>query len=342
MNLVLEIIISALIIAIVILGYLYKEKLEGWSKKAGKYINKGLKKLLNGIDLFFNDIDSHWTNYFFVSIMFVITIIVFSLYEELKEVITGNFGGVQWISTGIFFYLILFFVLLFIGVPLMVKNLKFFFQYIFFPAILFVSLLLVINNNINNFVFAGFVIILFGIYYYTLRYTWKSPNKKILITSFIILVLLVLGIVFVNNYTGEKKINFSLNNCYGNLNEVGEIKCGDLNNQVITGYEINCKVLGTNYVPDKGIVSFTFFNGSKSNIYIYKNQSFSFIIPENLSYLYFEFKNNETCLSVGYPIRYPNYEEFKSDKTNFMYMILALFGFCLISVPIIVKNFYGD
>jgi hypothetical protein len=179
------------------------------------------------------------------------------------------------------------------------------------------------------------------IHYYLLRKVWKEPNKRVLLTVFLITLLLAFGFTFVDSFTGERRMDFGLNNCYNNNVHVGEIKCTDALNHVVVGHKVACslKVDNNLAIPDDGFVKFTFLNGESRVINLSKSDSYSFIVPDKVGSIYFEFKNNESCLSVGYPRTYPEYAEFKEDKINFMYMILALLGFCLISVPIIIKNF---
>ncbi len=160
---------------------------------------------------------------------------------------------------------------------------------------------------------------------------------------FFILLTIAFGLSFINLLTGEKRIDFPLNNCYDNYKRVGEINCYDLLNHVIVGNKVSCRIKIINNdiaLPDKGTVKFTFLNGNEKLVEIFQNDDYSFVVPKDIGITYFEFKDNRTCLSVSSSSRYPDYAEYKEDKNNFMYLFLALFGFCFISVPIIVKNFY--
>ncbi|MFA5992441.1 MAG: hypothetical protein WC796_01910 [Candidatus Pacearchaeota archaeon] len=337
------------IILIIITSFVIRNKLSYYIIIIFKKIKKILSVLkrhlviaIKNINLYFKDYP--FEKYIFAIVLFLISLFSFFLYLILKGILSTNFGDITWFPLKTVVYIIVLFNLVFLVLPLIYKYQNIFIQYFLFPAITFIVFFLRSTDIIGDFSLFIIILIILVLHLIFLKKVWtpvNKRNKRLLISIFLIILLLNIGSVFINIYTGERRMDFDLTNCYGNHEKLGEIKCADLNNHVISGNKVYCKFQNMiiESFPGEGKVNFTFADGSSKTEKIYSNESYSFIVPFNLSYISFEFRDNNTCFSVGWPIRYPNYEEFKTEKNSFMYLTLALLGFCLLSVPIIVKNF---
>jgi len=284
-----------------------------------------------------------WEHGIFSMFMLLTGIFSFFLYASLKDVVSNNFSDPSWYGLKIIIPLI--FLFLFITLyPFFVghgKGTRIVSQYVIYPILIFFILFFGLKGYIGDWAISILIWLSLGIYLISLQYIWKPVNKKIFAIIFITLLLLTIGISFIEGHVGEKVLKLKLNNCSNNQEKVGEIYCQDKLNHVIAGHKVFCelKELKKEYHFESGQVNFEYLNGSKSSVQVSRNEKFSFIVPEKIAYISFKFSNEMDCVSTGNSVNYPEYEEFKSNQKDFMYLILALLGFCLISIPIIVKNF---
>lgn len=294
------------------------------------------------------DIHLHWNHFTFVIYIFFITYFLLYLWVFLKDILSNNFGEPEWnllksmLGILIVFALVPF--LLFLAKPKK-KNKLFFVQNILFPIFLFLTFYVnyYLDKILFKIVLIFFLLIIIWIYYYILRKIWIKPKKVILIFLLLSLIFLLTGTLFINSFIGEKKMNLPLNDCYSGYLPVGRIICADKLNHVIANQVVSCEIKperSSIIMPREGVVTFDYNNGTRNSVDISRKSGYSFLIPDNLNYIYFEFKNNDTCLSVGYPVVYPDYDEFKSNKLSFVYLFLGMLGFCSISIPLIIKNLF--
>ena len=182
---------------------------------------------------------------------------------------------------------------------------------------------------------------------------WTGTNWTVISFILVFLSLLLLGLIAIQSQFGEQKMNFPLNVCNTASNRTDwQLCCENREDNVVSGYYINCGVKpftstylynckkgnDSRYLKNvTGNVTFELHNGTT----IPYNYS-RFILPENAVWASFEIVGNDSkgrvCLSVTNLIKVPNYEEFKSDKENFIKYLLALLGFILLTVPIIITK----
>jgi len=335
----------AIILSMGLLGLLFVWLWKKFLYNPIKNLYERLKpKLISSIENLFNLVKEIKLKHHIIStIMFLISILVFFLYILLKEVIENNFGDPSWFNLKVILMMIILFIFIFLWplLSLFRKYDRFVLSYLFFPILFLTFFVLNERGYFSKLLFMSVLLGAYILYLIALRFFWSPPKKKLLISIFVIILLLNIGTAFIDGYVGEKTLKFNLNDCSGSYNQIGKIICKDRLGHVIAGNEVLCSLEENRscILFEKGIIQFIYSDGTNSSINVSGPDSFSFVIPENLSNIYLEFRRHESCLSTGVSIRYPTYAEFKSNQRDFMYLLLGLLCFCLISVPIIIQNF---
>lgn len=314
-----------------------KEKIDSTKNKHPKF-KMAIEKI---IPLFINV-----EHNLFAVILFLITIFILYLWIIFNSIIIpNNFGENYWFLFNKMFLLVLICIILLLIISLR----EYFVQCFIFPFIfLFIFyFFIIIDENKHFILFYMTIFVIMFCQYISFKLFWKPIKKKFLLCILLILMLLTIGLLFINSYTGEKKMEGQLLDCNNKSNVLGEIKCTDEQGHVIAGYPVFCNFekIKLKNLPNSGRFNFLSLNSSESSVIsfdinTYINQSSSITIPYDLASFYFRLENDNLCLFTGTQIiRYPNYEEFKLDKDRFMGLTFALLVFCLLSVPIIIKNF---
>ena len=176
----------------------------------------------------------------------------------------------------------------------------------------------------------------------TFKEFFKNPNMltRLFLIPLIILCTLILiflvGAAVIDNSFGEKEMkSIRLNNCSNVSQKLGEINCeNSFSKNVIAGEEVTCNLTKTNFTFSNGSVNFILADGSNKSDNL--TREVKFILPENLAQTTFNLSgtlenNKEICLlSRGNTIRYPDYDEFMRNKSDFIQLIGTLFGFMVI------------
>ena len=280
--------------------------------------------------------------YIALPIFFIFLSLIFGAYIASSSVISKNFVSYQWKQ-----FLAIPIAILLLIMILLLALIMFYLNktipnstYIILLYLIVIILFRIFKVNMSSpyFFYLSFIILFW--LYCSIEDKIKI-NLWILFTVIGILSLYIIGMYFIDAYTGEQKLNLPLNNCSNTAHQrLGEIKCKGLDGHVIVNEEVQCDIK-SKYNISEGIVRFTFSNGTMLSKKLIK--PIKFIIPKNMIRIYFKFdasdkKNNTICLDTASTIRYPTYSEFKENKIRFIKYMLSLFGFALLSIPLLVKT----
>lgn len=200
------------------------------------------------------------------------------------------------------------------------------------------------SSAISDITKIGFVVIslIYLVVYTVLLYYKFSKEKKFnwwKINTFCIMVLLlIVGLMFIQSTLGQKKLDLVLRE-YGNDKKVlGNIQCTDNNNDLIVGNTVFCQMqpILTNI---SAYINFTLDNNSIIS------QNFSnlrFIPPNNVKSIYLQINGDSEGkhmqLHIGYAVKFLDKDENEKRKEKFTAYILGLFGVILFSVPSMMVN----
>ena len=280
----------------------------------------------------------------FTSLMLLVSILLYVFGEMIINVFSINFDNflIYNIKTWLIFMGFVIYGLVLI--PLMSKlHPK---QYICFPILFMLGLHLLKkyrNDALIYITILSIILIVYGIYYYVALKYWKPTNWWIISIVIIILILLIFGTSFINSAYGDKKLEFRLNNVSNTQQRLGTMNCYSVDNKVIIGDNVSCTP-DPNLNNIHGFIHYTFRNKSRNRTQFSKGIEFA--IPDRIQGLGFEIEGKDTNnvtvkLSTFSEVQIQNYEEYKENHRNLIVSFVSLFVFCLISVPIIVKNIQG-
>jgi len=182
---------------------------------------------------------------------------------------------------------------------------------------------------------------------YRFRYDTSKPFK-----GWFIITLGIMGLIF---FFGIFSIDFMIGNKIIQLNlldedliKKGTIKCGDENQALFAGLQIDCEIK-TYEEFDNLSLSLSFYysdNRTPKTILIREG---SFIAPSNVRYIAFNvvgYKGQETQnLSVGHITHFLSASEFKENQERFLTFVLALLAIVFVTVPsamVNLKNLWED
>lgn len=161
-------------------------------------------------------------------------------------------------------------------------------------------------------------------------------NWWLILTIFIILFIYVFGMLFINDYVGEKDMEFDLKN-NSNISETlvtqDKINCTGARGSIIANEMVTCGVQDFNL--SEGVINFILAKGANDPVNL--TDGIEFFVPENLIKADFTLngtlKNKTTMLSGSLTETYPTYEEFRENKNVFIQYAAILIVFLLVSVP---------
>lgn len=277
----------------------------------------------------------------FASLMLTITILLYIFGNLIIHAFSINFDNLFIYNIKTILVFLVFIIYFLVLQPLISKlHPK---QYIYFPVLFMVGLYLLerYKNYPVTYLSILVIFLLFYVLYYyvTLKY-WKPTNWWIMSVVIISLVLLIFGTAFIISAYGDNKLEFRLNNASNTKQKLGTMNCYSVDNKAIIGDNVSC-ILDPRLKGIKGSIQHTYRDKSRNETPFVRGIEFT--IPDRIQGMGFEIEgkdaNNVTIkLSTFSEVQIPDYKEYKENHRNLIVSFVSLFVFCLVSVPIIVKN----
>jgi hypothetical protein len=270
-------------------------------------------------------------------IFFINWLILFSsiiIKSSFQNVLDKTWGAV----IELLFLLILLYALG--GIYLFRNSHKEYDPYFFSLLIILITLLPNISLLTRWIIIPFFIFILLPGFYYS----WEKPKWKLLVTLIIMSALLLLGLTITSALYSEEQTTINFRNCNTqqiipniNMSCSSSIAGGKINGKIADFWtECNISPKIKNFTTE---ITYLFINGNKSQVYIPPENQISFLPPEKIKGIQFIINSNNSCMDITWPVYFKNYEEYKSDKENFITYIFALLFLIFITIPPAVKNF---
>lgn len=170
---------------------------------------------------------------------------------------------------------------------------------------------------------------------------WRSPKWIILFLFLTILIILTGGLYVINDIYGKEPFpsTIQFDDCNNTQIGVFNMTCSSPDNIYASDYVWHCQLPG-DITGQKNSVEWELTNGTDGKEDFYGN----FTPKEDTSSVMFTIKgkdreNNNVCWKAAWSHIIISKEEYKENRQKFITYFLALIGFCLLSVPIIFKQF---
>ena len=208
------------------------------------------------------------------------------------------------------------------------------FKPVFFIASLYFDFHLDFQSSIFGRIILTFTLLLLSFVFSRFYIRKERINWRLILTIFIMSIIFFYGMLFINDYVGEKDMKFELKN----HPNISEINCNGVreSKSIIANEMVTCDKV-QDFSLSNFNVTFTLANGSKVEKYYNNSTEIKFIVPENLIKTEFILNGNlgnETKQLTGsLTTTYPTYAEFRENKNVFIQYAAILIAFLLVSVP---------
>ena len=204
------------------------------------------------------------------------------------------------------------------------------------------------NTLKSNFIGAMFWLAFpFVAVFTVLKILKKHPNTWLIVTAYVMIFFFLIGIVLVNELTGNKELRFNLNDANNNDARIGKINCTSDEHKLLSDSIIYCNYEPRLDIYEVATVSFELENGTitpqEMGIDKFRINPLRFEAKPDVKKVNFKLIGNDSQsqklhLTTGYKYNFPTLNEYNESKNKFTTYLIGLIGFILFSVPMSIVN----